>query len=204
MKYHCEVLRKEAEDRFLVICNDCDENDNPRSWDNVGRMLCWHRRYNLGDQPNEFSTPQDFLDFIKERNNKNDVVLPLFLLDHSGLSMRCQSNFNDCDPGGWDSGQVGFIWVSAEKIRAEWKVRSIQKSRLRFVEDVLKNEVKIYDQFLRGEVYNYYCGRIEACNLGDKHYIEEDSCGGFFGSEWKKNGMSEYLPKEYQKLLEAI
>lgn len=24
--------------------------ENPREWDNAGRMLCWHNRYNLGDK----------------------------------------------------------------------------------------------------------------------------------------------------------
>ena len=27
-----------------------DESDNPRSWDNAGKLVSWHGRYNLGDE----------------------------------------------------------------------------------------------------------------------------------------------------------
>ena len=39
--------------------DEVDEHHNPRDWDNVGRMICWHSRYNLGDeQPKE--TPEEY------------------------------------------------------------------------------------------------------------------------------------------------
>lgn len=33
--------------------------ENPREWDNLGKMVCWHRRYNLGDK-HDYESPQDF------------------------------------------------------------------------------------------------------------------------------------------------
>ena len=33
--------------------------DSPRSWDNLGTMVCWHRRYQLGDK-HTYATPQAF------------------------------------------------------------------------------------------------------------------------------------------------
>ena len=33
--------------------------ENPREWDNLGKIVCWHRRYNLGDQ-HEYDSPLDF------------------------------------------------------------------------------------------------------------------------------------------------
>ncbi len=35
----------------LKIYQD-DNTDSPRSWDNLGTMICFHRRYNLGDKHN--------------------------------------------------------------------------------------------------------------------------------------------------------
>lgn len=33
--------------------------ENPCEWDNLGKMVCWHRRYNLGDK-HDYESPQDF------------------------------------------------------------------------------------------------------------------------------------------------
>ena len=56
----------------------------------------------------------------------------------------------------------------------------------------LVSEVKIYDHYLTGEVYHF---RIE----GGEHNGE--SCGGFYGSDPFKNGISDYIPKELHDLL---
>jgi len=37
--------------KTAVILRDSDPI-NPREWDNVGSMICWHSRYNLGDTHN--------------------------------------------------------------------------------------------------------------------------------------------------------
>jgi len=80
--------------------------ESPREWDNLGTMICWHRRYNLGDN-HSYSSPSDFWyamaeEFVgdsdkvenmtKERREeivrKNVMILPLYLYDHSGITMR--------------------------------------------------------------------------------------------------------------------
>ena len=38
-----------------------EDAPNPREWDNLGRMVCWHRRYNLGDE-HSFEDVEDFLE----------------------------------------------------------------------------------------------------------------------------------------------
>lgn len=44
-----------------------DEPLNPREdYDNFGHMMCWHRRYNLGDE-NRFESPSDFLKNLVKR-----------------------------------------------------------------------------------------------------------------------------------------
>jgi hypothetical protein len=40
--------------RYLIQIDYDDDPQDPREWDNLGTMACWHRKYNLGDeQPKE-------------------------------------------------------------------------------------------------------------------------------------------------------
>ncbi len=48
---------------------------NPREdYDNFGHMMCWHRRYNLGDE-NRFETPNDFLMNLVKRTASEYAVI---------------------------------------------------------------------------------------------------------------------------------
>lgn len=238
----------------IKIYQDADAQNPRTEFDNVGTMLCWHRRYPLGDKqpsasPEEFieglamsasseyeeakerlQSIEDrlagwhwsdgdkemvpghhialwvkakaFLQKLKEQALNQYVTLPLFLMDHSGISMSTGS-FNDP----WDSGQVGFIYCDLEKAKKEWAPDSEggwdtpvdewmdgtkyigaeqkllppeqrKKITLRTVaERVLRGEVETYNQYLRGDVYGYTAG--------------DDSCRGFFGSDHKESGLLE-------------
>ncbi len=48
---------------------------NPREdYDNFGHMMCWHRRYNLGDE-NRFEAPNDFLmDIVKRTASEYAII----------------------------------------------------------------------------------------------------------------------------------
>jgi hypothetical protein len=129
---------------------------HPREdFDHLGTMVCFHRRYSLGDIDHGLS-----LEEAKELEARDDVIsLPLYLYDHSGLTMNT-TGFS-CP---WDSGKVGFIYVTKE--RAE-------KEGVPDPEALLRAEVKEYDQYLRGEVYGY--------RVLDEAGKELDSCWGFYG-----------------------
>ena len=87
-------------------------------------------------------------DLIKETiDGSGAVLLPLYLHDHSGLSMNT-TGFSDR----WDSGQMGYIYVTSDKIEAEYGDRSPQSVEKAI--NVLKGEVEEYDSYLRGEVFD--------------------------------------------------
>lgn len=86
------------------------------------------------------------------------VILDLYLYDHSGLTMNT-TGFS-CP---WDSGQVGFIYMSNS---------TAEKEGIKDIEACLKAEVEEYDQYLRGEVYGYVL---------KENGEEPDSCWGFYG-----------------------
>lgn len=75
----------------------------------------------------------------------------------------------------WDSGQVGAIVVSKEKVRKEYGWKVVTKKRIEKIREYLINEVSTYDQYLRGDVYGYIVESANGENL--------DSCWGFYGVE---------------------
>lgn len=130
------------------------------------------------------------------------IALPLYLYDHSGLTMNT-TGFS-C---GWDSGQVGFIYILAKEAQENWpqhiryntetrEFEGFEESDLDYItriEDILRSDVETYDQYLRGEVYGFV--------LSDEDGEEVDSCRGFYGDDPKTNGIIEHLPKHLHKLL---
>lgn len=176
-----------------------DMNDTPRDWDTLGTMVCWHPRYDLGDK-HEFKAPEDFKEFMKEHSFEM-VVLPLYLYDHSGITMSTELNypFNDR----WDAGQVGWIYCMFDRVKLEWgKVTEVTVKKTK---DVLRGEVETYDKYLTGDVWGYIVERCSVCpTCGDIQWEALDSCWGFYGSNPEKNGMVDHIPSEYlDKLKEA-
>lgn len=196
----------------ISIEPDQDAEDPRSAWDHVGRMVCWHNSYNLGDEqpsedPTEYLDNLAGLDDIKARidtvidhfwnrqdwygletrlNNYLDkkrkgalqdyIVLPLYLYDHSGITMRCSSPFS-CP---WDSGDVGFIYMSMDQARKEWTGTDdeIREAATRY----LTGEVETYDQYLTGDVWGYTIERVTLDEDGDEMDREHvESCWGFYG-----------------------
>jgi len=210
----------------LEIHLDDGTAESPREWDNLGTMVCWHRRYNLGDeQPS--SPPQEWmkelartftnyeeLDCMSKRFqalesisfedaqkivDKHCVILDLYLYDHSGITMNT-TGFS-CP---WDSGQVGWIYVTRVKVLEEWSRRRLTKKLRRKIEDLLRGEVSIYDQYIRGEVYGFKALRKTDLEDDFEDAEEEDSCWGFYGTEWEKNGLTENLSEEFKPLVKEL
>lgn len=136
---------------------------------NFGKMLCFHKRYSLGDKV-EMSVDEARELAEKLTADKNAVVLPLYLYDHSGISISTKSFIGRAHHAEWDSGRVGFIYADANMIRENFGKNdgeSLERAR-----ELLEAEVETYDQYLRGEVYGY--------RIFDGQGNEKDSCWGFF------------------------
>lgn len=204
----------------LHIVHD-EDPDSPRNWDTLGTMICVHRCYNLGDVHYKskleclqhiatslgiteiindldmfkeiYDDEEQLEDWIKSR--EDFVILPLYLYDHSGITMST-SSFS-CR---WDSGQVGYIYCSTNKILKEYGNTNLDT--LIKVEKILEGEVEQYDQYLTGDVYGFELYKVETCNKGHKHLEFVDSCHGFYGKNWKENGIFDHIsndliPEEY-------
>lgn len=106
---------------YLIKIELDNEPESPREWDNLGTMVCFHGRYSLGDKhdykPEQFNGWDDMeKSLIKEHDIC--VILPLYLYDHSGITISTTSF--SCQ---WDSGKVGFIYISKKKVRDEYSVK---------------------------------------------------------------------------------
>ena len=222
----------------INIHNDSDPMDPVREFDQLGTMVCFHRRYNLGHKHN-YNNSTDFLmelakegdstvegkieywengngwntlrkmghekaskfaednisAIIKKSLEANYIILPLYLYDHSGITI--STGPFSCP---WDSGQIGYIYITKEKARKEYNWKYMTKSRIKKIIGYLEGQVETYDQYLTGDVYGY---RIS--NEDDDHI---DSCWGFFGHDHKESGLLEYAENaidcELRQEFEAI
>ena len=116
--------------------------------------------------------------------NKVAIVLPVYMYDHSGVTI-ATTPF----PCRWDSGQVGVIFVTkAKAMRALGESRVTKKFQAR-VEWYLNSEIELLDAYVTGEVFGF--------EIVDENGEVEDSCWGFYGANILLNGILEHLdPKD--------
>jgi hypothetical protein len=119
---------------------------SPREWDNLATMVCFHRRYSLGDD-HKFRSPDEVRRHIAATKA---IWLPLYLYDHSGITM--QTAPFSCP---WDSGQVGGIYIEREKLLAELSRKRLTRKGIEYAERVMRHEVETYNDYLTGNVYGF-------------------------------------------------
>lgn len=254
---------KYGEKQMVVMFREDMEPINPREWsDELGKMVCWHGRYRLGDR-HDYRDPEDFLrgltreiisweliagkiingetqmkvvrdddpenetpfslvvpyilpwkgeyeickaktvdelfsqfnrDAILEdltttelhgllQESDNIVLLPLWLYDHSGISMSTSHTYPYNDR--WDSGQVGWIYLTKERFLSETGYEEVQWPEKAC--EMLEAEVVIYDQYLCGETYGFQVFELDK-ESGTWEETDE-SCWGFYGSDLEENGI---------------
>lgn len=160
----------------LVVVHYDVEPENPRHWGSLGVMACHHSRYILGDHRHPLT--DEVIEALKRAPVRvvtrwlrlvhgATVVLPLYLLDHSGLSMSAGSP-SASDPGGWDTSMVGLIFDTPDK-REEFG------TALENIEAALRGEVETYSAWLEGMVYRYTAYGEDG--------EEVASCGGYYEEE---------------------
>lgn len=171
-----DPVHEEQHGRYTIKVYQDDQAESPRTYyDEHGRMICFHRRYDLGDKHTESHElhAQDFRTWIeKESARGNIVALPLYLMDHGGITMDTV-DFTACDPQGWDWGLVGYIYSTKDMIRAEYGCKRVTKKVRERVKLLLESEVRTYNNYLTGNVYGYV--------IEDQDGNEVDAVWGYYG-----------------------
>lgn len=182
----------------LEIVQD-DNSESPRAWDNIGQMICFHKGYNLGDEHEyrygDFNSWEELQARIEE---DHDVahIMPLYLMDHSGISIST-SSFG-CR---WDSGQIGFVFCTSENAKRNFgdygtTGSHVKQEVMKNVHNCLVGEVETYDQYLRGDTYGFILRGPPCEHCGGKGK-NLDSCWGFYGSDPLENGMMDHLDEKH-------
>jgi hypothetical protein len=201
-----------AENEKVLLTIEYDNSaESPREWDNLGTMICFSRRSNLGDE-HSYNDPSHFLESLAGDLSMMDtdkledltdeklmevieryaIILPVYKYEHSGICLNTTGY--SCR---WDSGQVGWIYITKKHVRQEYSAKRVTKKIREKAENALRGEVEIYSQYVEGSVFGYI--------LEDKETGEEiDSCWGFFGYDYLTNGMAENMSEEYVPLLKEV
>lgn len=212
----------------IEIYQDELAEDPRRMFDPMGKMICFHSRYELGDK-HDFYDPEDFykslaaevlpnidelIDYIESdffsrhadrageaaadkraeliidalvnmKVSENFIVLPLYLYDHSGLAMSVNRFF--CP---WDSGQVGYIYLSHEDAKKEY-ADDDDGTAIEKATRYLAGEVREYSAYLEGDVFGF--------TITDPDGEIIDGCAGFYGFD----ANADYVAEEIRNTIDA-
>jgi len=162
------ITSKEYKGCTIEIHNDNSDN-SPREWDNICEIHVAHRRYAFGDY--NYNNLESITEAEKERKNNGDIILPLYMYDHSGITISL-SPF----PCQWDSMRVGFVSISKDKMIKEFGKKIFTKKLKVKAIELAKAEVKDLDMYLKGEVVGYI--------VKGKDGEEIDSCWGYYDENY--------------------
>lgn len=186
------ILKEEYDDFYDI--------DSPRECNDFSVFLTFESRNSSPDK-SEYKTIEEFVIdlagneanekykksiaegnkyFISRLTKRGYAVLPVYKYEHSSITYEAaEANpfYND-----WDSGLVGFIYVTPEVIKKHYNVSIITKNLIDSIKNQLKEEVKYYSDWIKGNVYAYL--------LYSEDGEEIDSMGGFIG-DIETNGVKE-------------
>lgn len=135
-----------------------------------------------------------FVETINCWMNDNLCIVPIYMYDHSGITI--STGPFSCP---WDSGQVGFIYVTKETCDK-------QGENFDNAEKIIKGEIETLDAYLTGNVYGYTIWETEE-EVEDEIYNGTndfnsaevvDSCYGYYGYDYCKESALSIL-KAFQK-----
>lgn len=184
--------------RYVLACRDGDLGE--AFWESTGCLV--------SEDMQRISGPElvdggllDYLDGRELENllasSENVLVKPLYLYDHSGITISTGSFIGRALHAEWDSGQVGYIHMTKKQAMdnlgmptdsgfthltdENWKERANQ---------YMEADVKEYDNYLTGEVYGYKTfeglDEVDSCwgynpGTGDIENLMKEELIGWYG-----------------------
>lgn len=196
-------MKDEQGNKYTLTIKTDDSPENPRSWDNVATMVCWHSHYDLGDK-HSFYDNDEFFDYVLRnicKKNYEDFehlstrekyqlacesdkiyIKELNAYEHGDITISTSNDYPYNDR--WDAGCVGFVYITketafkelvdeyvldenGEKIKIEhkhpngqstWSYKTqplTDNTWKKRAEEVIDAEVKIYDCYLRDDVFGF-------------------------------------------------
>ena len=174
----------------LKVYYDSDV-ENPREFVEYDSVIAYKSQYTLGEEiiPEPIDWLEEKLNVAKKYEYSNArlaeleeiffdrfIAKRIYLYDHSSLAVSTSPFSNK-----WDSGQVGYIYISKEKVRANYGAKKVGKKLKQLVLDNLEAEVEELNHYVSGEVFGF--------KILDSEGSMVDSCWGFYGDNFLENGM---------------
>ena len=182
----------------LEVCKD-ENPENPRDWDNLGTMVCIHKRYDI---PCEITIDFSLFDcweaiqaYLEEEHDAC-IVLPIYMIDH-GFACIATTPFSNP----FDSGQIGFIFVSKKTLDKEYpdlfNLEASTKAKACMV-----SEVETYNDYLINNIWQYEIRQFDKCEYCGT-VLEEviESSNGYYGDEGIKDMISDISNEELKEEL---
>lgn len=213
--YNSPFKMKDLEGNEYTLTVETDDYpEDPREWDNLCTMVCWHRRYRLGDK-HDFDNMWYFLQdlcehllnidcedmneeemFQKLVDSNKILIKPINMYEHSGITVSTSNGYPYNDR--WDAGCVGFIYVTKDRVFKE--CGNITEENWEDCADKhIEGEMETYDNYLQGNVYWFRLtkkvikqDKCPHCGEVIREYEDEeeiDNCGGFYGDCIEENGI---------------
>jgi len=160
-----ESIHEEARDGLTIKIFQDEDAQNPiTDWDDLVTVACFHPHYNLSNT-DKFSSLDEAKAYAE---SERAVVVPLYLYDHSGITI--STGAFSCP---WDSGLVGIAFIERHKALHEWgKTRMTPHVRM-LAASYIEGTIKNFDDYLTGNVWGYV--------VEDEDGEDVDSCWGFLG-----------------------
>ncbi len=140
-------------------------SESPREYITDSKFWTWHRRYSSPDK-HDRSEPMYQLP-------PDTIGIKVWMYDHSGVTYAAADHNPFHCP--WDSGQVGWIFISRADARKRLGVKRLTKKHVDQIRTQLIQEVEVYSMWASGEVYGF--------TVYDNDGEPADSCGGFYGCD---------------------
>ena len=154
------IVKTENYKRFKIEYWYDEYSESPREWDNVGKMICFHKNYIIGDK-HDYNSPDDLKEFLKD-NEKEIFFLPIYAYEHGNITISTKPY--SCR---WDSGQIGVIYAYRDELKKHGYKTDDE------IEYALNNEVKTFDDWGNCNCYGF--------TLYDDDNEVLESVGGFLG-----------------------
>uniref|UniRef100_A0A7C3WXT6 Uncharacterized protein n=1 Tax=Dictyoglomus turgidum TaxID=513050 RepID=A0A7C3WXT6_9BACT len=123
---------------------------NPRNWDNLG-IIFTKRRTGI----NEAERAVDDFDSIEDAEKwvyqNSAICLPLYKMEH-GNTWFNTSGFGMSDPTGFDWGQIGWYYTTADRIKEEFQVKRITKRLKEKVARLMEREIRQFSNYASGNI----------------------------------------------------
>jgi hypothetical protein len=142
-------------------------------------MIAREERHNVDlEAPTSYATflsdlrDERELEILEEMARERYEILPVYKYEHSGVALST-TPFRSS----WDSGQIGWVFVSHEQIKENYAEEEIDEDLRETARELMKSNIDVFSTWVAGEAVGF---KVEDPEEG----ITVDSCWGFYDREY--------------------